>query len=56
MKIEILHNPEWDTYDWKLYTGADGADEYKGTCLSIGECFENIIKWEFLNGKNYYDW
>ena len=55
MKIEILHNPEWDTYDWNLYTGADGADEYKGTCLSIGECFENIIKWELLNGKNYYD-
>ena len=53
MKIEIDYQPGTEHYIWKLYTGADGADEYEGVAISIGECFEEIIKWEVLNGMNY---
>ena len=54
MKVEILHHPGDGNYSWKLYTGADGADEYTGLCSSLGEVFEDIIKWEVLNGRSYY--
>jgi hypothetical protein len=54
MKIVITGNPQDDNYSWKLYTGADGADEYNGLCSSLGEAFEEIIKWEVLNSKSYY--
>jgi hypothetical protein len=53
MKIEILHHLRDDNYSWKLYTGADGADEYDGLCSSLGECFEEIIKHEIWNGIDY---
>jgi len=53
MKIEIIDNPKDGTYTWRLYTGADGADEYNGLCSSIGECFEEIIKYEIWNGMDY---
>jgi hypothetical protein len=53
MKIEIIDNPQDGNYTWKLYTGPDGADDYNGLCSSIGECFEDIIKHEILNGMEY---
>lgn len=53
MKIEITDNPQDGNYSWKLYTGADGADEYTGLCSSLGEVFEEIIKHEIWNGRSY---
>jgi hypothetical protein len=53
MKIEIDYQPSTEHYIWKLYTGPDGADEYEGVEISIGGCFEEIIKWEVLNGRSY---
>jgi hypothetical protein len=54
MKIEILDNPKDGTYTWKLWTGPDSIDEYDGLVSSLGEAFEEIIKWEILNSKSYY--
>ena len=53
MKIEIDYQPGTEHYIWKLYTGPDGADEYEGVEISIGGCFEEVIKWEVLNGMRY---
>ena len=53
MKIEIDYQPSTEHYIWKLYTGADGIDFYEGVAISIGECFEEVIKWEVLNGMRY---
>ena len=53
MKVEILYHPGDNNYTWKLWTGPDGIDFYNGTEISIGECFEEIIKWEVLNGMRY---
>jgi hypothetical protein len=54
MKIVITDNPKDGNYTWKLYTGPDGADDYNGLCSSIGECFEEIIKYEVWNSMEYY--
>ena len=54
MKIVITDNPQDDNYTWKLYTGPDGIDDYDGVCSSLGECFEQIIKTEYWNGRSYY--
>lgn len=54
MKIKIIDIPQDSKYIWRLYTGADGADEYEGICSSIGECFEEIIKREIMNSVSYY--
>ena len=53
MKIEIDYQPSTEHYIWKLYTGPDGINEYDGLASSLGECFEEIIKWEVLNGRSY---
>ena len=53
MKIEILYHPGDGNYSWKLYTGPDGINEYDGLASSLGECFEEVIKWEVLNGMRY---
>ena len=53
MKIEIDYQPSTEHYIWKLYTGPDGIDFYEGVAISIGECFEEVIKWEVLNGMGY---
>jgi hypothetical protein len=56
MKVEIVYTPEHHNYSWKLYTGpADLSDEYNGVCSSLGECFEDIIKWNFYNDGSYFD-
>ncbi len=54
MKIVITDNPQDDNYIWELYTGPDGSDSYDGVGSSIGQCFEEIIKYEYWNGRSYY--
>jgi hypothetical protein len=53
MKIEINYQPSSDTYDWKMYTGPDGIDEYEGNGLDLGQCFEQIIMYRTLNSLDY---
>jgi len=53
MKIEIADNLQDGTYTAKIWDGPDGIDYADFVCGSIGECFEEIIKWEVLNGMGY---
>ena len=53
MKVEILYHPGDANYTWELYTGPDGINFYNGTEISIGGCFEEIIKHEIWNGMDY---
>lgn len=53
MKIEINYQPSQDNFSWVLYTGADGADEYRGTGTTLGQCFEEILVREVLNSIHY---
>jgi hypothetical protein len=53
MKIEITNNLQDNTYTAKIWDGPDGIDYADFLCGSLGECFEEIIKWEVLNGVGY---
>jgi hypothetical protein len=53
MKIEITYNQEDNTYRWCFYDGPDLSDEYSGIELSLGQCFEDIIKARIVNAINY---
>jgi hypothetical protein len=54
MKVEINYSPSTEHYVWKLWTGPDGIDDYEGVAISLGECFEELIKYETLNGLHYF--
>jgi hypothetical protein len=54
MKIEITSVPQYSQYYAKIYDGPDGIDEEDFICSSLGECFEEIIKWSTLNALHYY--
>jgi len=53
MKVEITYNHQDNTYLWKLWDGPDGIDEYSGIELSLGQCFEDIIRARIVNAINY---
>ncbi len=53
MKIEIVHYQKYDKYYAKIYDGPDGIDEGDFVCTSLGECFEEIVRWRTLNGLRY---
>ena len=53
MKIEITDNLQDGTYYAEIWDGPDGIDYADFLCGSLGECFEEIIKWEVLNGMRY---
>ena len=53
MKIIIDLDPQTQHYNWKLCDGPDGIDEYDGVAISLGECFEEIVKHQTLNSLNY---
>lgn len=55
MKIEITDNPQDLTYTAKIYDGPDGCDYADFVCGSLGECFENIVKFRIMNGLTYTD-
>lgn len=43
MKIVITWEPSTALYCWKLYDGPDGAWEYQGKALSLGQAYEDIL-------------
>lgn len=53
MKVEITHNVTDDNYLAKVWDGPDGIDYADFLCSSLGECFEQIIKWQTLNSLSY---
>jgi hypothetical protein len=53
MNIEIWYRPETVSYEWVLYDGPDGIDEYCGRANSLGEVFERIIYYRTLIGLSY---
>jgi len=52
MKIEINYQPSTEHYIWKLYTGADGVDEYEGVAISIGESQSVNVLRRLSSGKS----
>src|SRR6056300_502181 len=54
MRIEITQDPSGiGDYRWELHTGPERIDSYTGYCYSLGECFEEIVKWNTLNALHY---
>lgn len=43
MNITIDYMPETDSYEWVLYDGPDGIDDFCGRENSLGQVFEKII-------------
>jgi hypothetical protein len=55
MKIEITDNSQDNTYTAKIWTGPDGIDHADFVCASLGECFQELVKYETINGLTYAD-
>ena len=53
MKIEIVYYNKYNQYYAKIHDGPDGIDEEDFVCASLGECFEEIVKWRTLNAEQY---
>ncbi|MFZ9327044.1 MAG: hypothetical protein ACO24H_06300 [Polynucleobacter sp.] len=53
MKIEISFGPSDHFYNWKMWDGPDGIDEYKGKNLSLGGVFEQIQTHRVLGALKY---
>ena len=55
MKVEITQDISGTgDYRWMLYTGPEHIEEFTGSCSTLGECFELIVKWKTLHAQNYY--
>ena len=55
MQIEICYVLESKHYHWKFWDGPDGIDFYEGVELDLGQCFEQIIRSQIINGLSYQD-
>lgn len=55
MDIAIRYRPETDSYEWALYDGPDGIDDYCGRENSLGQVFEKIIYYRTLIGLSYME-
>ena len=53
MVVEIVYSPSVRRYTWKLYDGPDGIDFYHGDESSLGECFEQVVKYRIMNSMHY---
>ena len=53
MKIEINYIPQHNQYYAKIYDGPDGLEEEDFLCSSLGEVFEEIVKWRTLISFSY---
>ena len=55
MKITIYHNTQDDNYIVNVYDGPDGLDHADFVCGSLGECFEEIMRFRAFNAMSYAD-
>jgi hypothetical protein len=53
MNIKIEYRSETDSYEWVMYDGPDGIDDYCGQANSLGEVFERIIYNRTLIERSY---
>jgi hypothetical protein len=53
MNITIDYMPETDSYEWALYDGPDGIDDFCGRENSLGQVFEKIIYYRTLIEGSY---
>ena len=53
MKIEITYIPQDDQYYATIYDGPDLIEEEDFLCSSLGEVFEEIVKWRTLISVSY---
>lgn len=53
MKIQIDYISQDDQYFAVIFDGPDGIDVKNFLCSSLGEIFEEIIKWRTLNAQHY---
>jgi len=51
MRIEIVYQSGY--YQWKLYDGPDGIDEYEGMAKSLGCALEQILVKRTENARHY---
>lgn len=40
-------------YEWVMYDGPDGIDDYCGREKSLGECFEKIVRYSYVVELSY---
>lgn len=55
MKIEINLNSQTEVWEAKVWDGPDGIDHADFHCGSLGECFEEITRFQIMNGLTYID-
>lgn len=55
MQIEIIDNPQDNTYTAKIWDGPDLIDDATFVCDSLGKCFEELIRFRIMNGLTYVD-
>lgn len=53
MKIIIDENTQDNTYAVKVFDGPDGIDQAEFVCGSLGEAFEEIMRFRIFNGLSY---
>lgn len=53
MVLDIVYDNKTDTYNWNLYDGPDGIENYSGKEKTLGSCFEEIIKARYCVLKEY---
>lgn len=53
MKIIIDENTSNNTYIANVYDGPDGIDHEEFICKTLGEAFEEILRFQILNGLSY---
>ncbi len=53
MKIIINENFQDNTYTAQVFDGPDGIDHAEFVCGSLGEAFEEIMRFRIFNGLTY---
>lgn len=55
MKLEVLSIPSehGEIFQYKLYDGPEGIDEFSGEFTSLGEVFEDVIVKRTITALDY---
>ena len=55
MKLQINYIPSQDQYHATIYDGPDGIDEETFTSSSLGQIFEEVVRWRTINSLGYME-